>query len=135
VDHDEGRPTPAQNQRHPDRFSIQRTRVQPCGTDPERAVAEADVVTAATGSSTPVFDGRWLRPGTHINGIGSNFAQKQELDAHTVRRAQRIVVDDMDVARLECGDLLHPDASAGLDWSTVHTLADVVGGFRPPPGF
>jgi ornithine cyclodeaminase/alanine dehydrogenase-like protein (mu-crystallin family) len=101
------------------------------GPDPERAVAEADVVTAATGSSKPVFDGRWLRPGTHINGIGSNFAEKQELDAHTVRRAHRIVVDDIDVARLECGDLLHPDASASLDWSAVHSLADVVGGIVP----
>jgi ornithine cyclodeaminase/alanine dehydrogenase-like protein (mu-crystallin family) len=96
--------------------------------DPERAVAEADVITTATGSSKPVFDGRWLRPGVHINAIGSNFAGKQELDAISVRRADHIVVDDLEVARIECGDLLHPDASAGLDWKDVHTLADVVGG-------
>lgn len=99
--------------------------------DPEQAVTEADVVTTVTGSSTPVFDGRWLRPGVHVNAVGSNFAQKQELDALTVRRAHRIVVDDIAVARMECGDLLHPDASAGLDWNAIHPLSDVVGGIVP----
>jgi len=99
--------------------------------DPERAVTEADVVTTVTGSSKPVFDGRWLRPGVHINAVGSNFAEKQELDALTVRRAHHIVVDDLAVARLECGDLLHPDASAGLDWNAIHSLSDVVGGLVP----
>lgn len=99
--------------------------------DPERAVTEADVVTTVTGSSKPVFDGRWLRPGVHINAVGSNFAEKQELDALTVRRAHHIVVDDLAVARLECGDLLHPDASADLDWNAIHSLSDVVGGLVP----
>ncbi len=99
--------------------------------DPERAHAEADIVTTATGTSTPVFDGRSLRLGTHINAVGSNFAGKQEIDAVTVRRANRIVVDDIEVARIECGDLLHPDAAAGLDWSAIGSLADVVGGRMP----
>jgi ornithine cyclodeaminase/alanine dehydrogenase len=99
--------------------------------DPRRALAEADIVTTATGSSTPVFDGRSLRPGTHINAVGSNFAGKQEIDAAAVRAASRIVVDDVDVARIECGDLLHPDAAAVLDWSTIHALADVVAGRVP----
>lgn len=99
--------------------------------DPQRAVMEADVVTTVTGSSTPVFDGRWLRPGVHINAVGSNFAEKQELDAISVRRADHIVVDDLAVARLECGDLLHPEASAGLDWNAIHSLSDVVGGLVP----
>ena len=100
-------------------------------SDVERAVAEADIVTTATGASKPVFAGSWLKPGTHVNAIGSNFAGKQEIDALSVRRADRIVVDDLDVARLECGDLLHPDAAADLDWDRVHSLADVVGGRVP----
>ena len=99
--------------------------------DPEQAVAEADVVTTVTGSSTPVFDGRWLRPGVHINAVGSNFAEKQELDAATVRCANRIVVDDLTVARIECGDLLHPVVSADLDWSAIHSLSEVVDGRVP----
>jgi ornithine cyclodeaminase/alanine dehydrogenase-like protein (mu-crystallin family) len=99
--------------------------------DPERAVREADIVTTVTGSATPVFDGRWLQPGVHVNAVGSNFAQKQEIDATAVGRAERIVVDDLVVARTECGDLLAAEAATGLDWSTVAALADVVDGRLP----
>lgn len=94
-------------------------------SDPKQAVAEADVVTTATGSRQPVFDGRWLRPGVHINAIGSNYADKQEVDATTVQRADRIVVDDVAVARVECGDLL---AVERLDWNAVEPLCNIVGG-------
>lgn len=99
--------------------------------DNERAVAEADVVTTATGAREPVFDGGWLRPGVHINAIGSNFAEKQELDATAVRRASRIVVDDMAVARIESGDLIAAEAQVGLDWSSIRPLSDIVGGLAP----
>ena len=97
--------------------------------DNERAVAEADVVTTATGAREPVFDGAWLRPGVHINAIGSNFADKHELDATAVRRAGRIVVDDVAVARMESGDLIAADV--GLDWSSIRPLGDIVAGLSP----
>lgn len=100
-------------------------------SDPERAVREADIVTTATGSATPVFDGRWLQPGVHVNAVGSNFAQKQEIDAAAVDRAHRIVVDDLAVARTECGDLLAAEVAARLDWSTIAALGDVVDGRLP----
>lgn len=93
-----------------------------------QAVEEADVVTTATGSREPVFDGAWLRPGTHVNAIGSNFADKQEIDAAAVRRANRIVADDVPVARIESGDLIAAHAQGALDWATVHALSDVVDG-------
>jgi alanine dehydrogenase len=101
------------------------------GCDPEAAVREADVVTTVTGSSQPLFDGRWLRPGVHVNAVGSNYAEKRELDAAAVRRADLIVVDDVSVARMECGDLLAEDARAGVDWSAVRPLARVVAGLDP----
>ena len=99
--------------------------------DVERAVAEADVVTTATGARRPLFDGGWLRPGVHVNAIGSNFAEKQELDATAVRRAGRIVVDDMEVARIESGDLITAEAQGALDWGSVRPLSDIVGGLAP----
>lgn len=99
----------------------------PCG-DPERAVRQADVVTTVTGSNIPVFDGRWLQPGAHINAVGSNYATKRELDAITIQRAGQIVVDDLAVAQIECGDLLAPDTLANLDWGTVQPLCNVVTG-------
>lgn len=91
---------------------------------PEAAVRGADVVVTATGSATPVFDGSWLRPGTHVCAVGSNYPDKQELDATAVRRADLVVVDALDVARAECGDLL----AAGVEWPAVRSLGDVVVG-------
>ncbi len=61
-------------------------------TDADGAVATADVVTCATTAVTPLFDGRRLRAGTHVDGVGSFQPTVRELDADTVRRA-RVVVD------------------------------------------
>lgn len=99
--------------------------------DPERAVAQADVITTVTGSREPLFDGRWLRPGVHINAVGSNFAEKQEIDATAVQRADCIVVDDLAVARIESGDLLAAEAQIGFDWNAVHPLCNIVAGIAP----
>ena len=94
------------------------------GGDPEKAVRESDIVTAITGSKDPLFDGGWLKPGTHINAAGSNYATKRELDAVTIQRSSRIVVDDLPLAKIESGDLIH----GNVDWGRVETLADVVAG-------
>jgi alanine dehydrogenase len=95
--------------------------------DIQQAVAAADVVTTATGSREPLFDGAWLKPGVHVNAVGSNYAQKRELDTVAVRRASRIVVDDIDVAKMESGDLMGID----LDWSSIRPLSDIVAGRAP----
>ena len=97
----------------------------------ESAVSQADVITTATGSYRPVFDGAWLRPGVHINAIGSNYAEKRELDAVTIQRADRIVADDIAVARMESGDLICAANETDLDWSSIRSLGDVVGGLAP----
>ena len=96
--------------------------------DLQAALAEADVVTTVTGAHRPLFDGRWLRAGTHVNAVGSNFASKQEIDPVTLSRAARVIADDVEVARTECGDLLLcPD----FDWSRLQPLAEVVAGRSP----
>lgn len=70
------------------------------------AVRDADIICAATTSSTPVFDGSDLKPGAHINGIGSFTPQMQEVDFTTLERASKIVVDSYAAAMEEAGDLL-----------------------------
>jgi ornithine cyclodeaminase/alanine dehydrogenase-like protein (mu-crystallin family) len=97
----------------------------------EEAVAQADVITTATGSHQPLFDGAWLRPGVHINAVGSNYAEKRELDTVAIQRADRIVVDDVVVARIECGDLIGAAQEIELDWSSIRPLSDVVAGLAP----
>ncbi|MBL8172165.1 MAG: hypothetical protein JNJ50_28660 [Acidobacteria bacterium] len=88
---------------------------------PALAVRDADVICAATNSHTPVFDGRDLKPGAHVNAVGSYQPHVQEIDAVTLQRASKIVVDQRAAALDEAGDLLIP-LSQG-----VITLADIYG--------
>lgn len=85
---------------------------QDCGIDVEPVDAatcagEADVICTCTTSSLPVFDGRKLLPGTHLNLVGAFQPETREVDDETVRRS-RIVVDTYGGALAEAGDLLLP---------------------------
>ncbi len=75
--------------------------------DVEAAIRGADVICAATTSRTPVFDGSWVKPGTHINGVGSFTPEMQEIPAMTVSQA-RVVVDHRESALSEGGDIIIP---------------------------
>lgn len=73
----------------------------------EDALAQADIVVTATSAKEPVFTAAAVRPGTHCNAVGSNHPQRRELPAELVRSAT-IVVDSLEAARTEAGDLLLP---------------------------
>ncbi len=81
-------------------------------TDDAGAVAEADIICTATTAAAPVFDDNMVKPGTHINGIGAYTPAMQELPPGTVARAT-VVVDQVEAALAEAGDLIKPLA-AGL---------------------
>ena len=103
------------------------TKVVPVRT-PELAAAEKDLVICATTSKTPVFDGRVLDEGTHVNAVGSNFAMKAEIDVTTIRRAETIVCDSIEQCQLEAGDFRVALEEGVTDWRLMHELADVVTG-------
>lgn len=75
-------------------------------------VAEADVVCTCTTSPSPVFDGRLLSDGAHVNAVGAYRPDTRELDDETIGRA-KIVVEAREAALAEAGDLLIP-IDAGL---------------------
>lgn len=97
----------------------------------ERAVRGADVVVTITSAKAPVLEGAWLEPGAHVNAAGVNWAHKRELDEAAVRRAARIVVDDLETAKLEAGDLIPVVEAGHLRWEEVAELAAVVAGAAP----
>jgi alanine dehydrogenase len=72
----------------------------------EQAVRDCDIVVTATNSKEPVLETAWISPGTHINAMGSNQAQRRELPAELIERADLIAVDSLEQARMESGDLL-----------------------------
>ena len=99
--------------------------------DPAEALAAARLVVTATGSTRPVFDGRDLEPGAHVNAVGSYRPDMQELDADVVRRA-RVVVDQREAAWAEAGDLVVP-LQAGLIGRDIvdAELGEIVNGEAP----
>ena len=98
---------------------------------PEDALDGADIVITVTNARSPVFPGRLLRPGTHINAAGSNHVLRREIDADAVRMASLIAVDSMEQARMEAGDLTQAERDGAFDWSEACELHDVLAGNRP----
>lgn len=76
-------------------------------SSPSDAAQDADIICTATTSSRPVFDAQALKPGTHINAVGSFTPEMQEIGSDTIRKA-RIYVDSVDAAFDEAGDLIIP---------------------------
>ena len=90
----------------------------------QAAVSRADIVLAATTTTTPLFDGHDLKPGTHITGVGSFTPDMQEIDAATIGRA-RVVVDQRDAAMAEAGDIIIGRATIDAE------IGEIVNGDRP----
>jgi alanine dehydrogenase len=96
----------------------------------EDAVKGSDIVVTITTSATPVFDGEWLAPGTHVNAAGSNSLLRQEIDEATVRRSNPVVVDSRPSAMKEAGDLLPSLEKGRLNVGMLAELGEIVAGLR-----
>ncbi|TQF71204.1 ornithine cyclodeaminase family protein [Pseudoalteromonas luteoviolacea] len=76
-------------------------------TASEAIVSSADVISCATGSHAPLFDGNWVSEGAHIDLIGNHHKQYRECDTRTVTRSQ-VYVDSRANVLNEAGELLIP---------------------------
>ena len=74
------------------------------------AAAEADIISTVTTTENPVFDGRRLRPGTHINLAGASRKNRREMDDHAARVAV-FFPDSNDSALARAGDVVIPMAT------------------------
>lgn len=98
-------------------------------TDRHVAVREADIIIAATNSPEPVFDGRDLRPGTHISSVGN--VTGRELDGETVRRA-RVLLDSREGCLKQARDIYLPIQEGSVPVEHLQDeLGQVVLGERP----
>ncbi|KKK33845.1 hypothetical protein WN59_09530 [Salinicoccus sediminis] len=97
--------------------------------DVSEVVRAADIINCATQSSVPVFDGRDLRAGTHVNGVGSFKPSMREMDNETIARADQIYVDDLEAIQEEAGELMHAVESGIIAWEDVRgSLVDFFDG-------
>jgi ornithine cyclodeaminase/alanine dehydrogenase-like protein (mu-crystallin family) len=72
----------------------------------EEAVRMADVICCATTATEPVFDAAWVRPGTHVNGIGAFQLGMVELPPQLFRGASLVAIDARAAAMAEAGDVV-----------------------------
>ena len=93
---------------------------------PQEAVGEADIICTATSSTTAVFDDAHLKPGVHINAIGSHQPHVREVPGQTVVRAL-VVVDSRRAALNGAGDLLQPIDRGLIGPDHIHAeLGDLI---------
>jgi alanine dehydrogenase len=90
--------------------------------DRRQAIGEADIISCATLSSTPLVEGDWLGEGQHVDLVGAYTPQMRESDDNAVRRA-RVFVDTRAGALKEGGDIVQPLANGTI--SETHVIADL----------
>jgi ornithine cyclodeaminase/alanine dehydrogenase-like protein (mu-crystallin family) len=94
-----------------------------------RAVADADIVSCATLATQPLIEGRWLRPGTHVDLVGAFTPEMRESDSECLRRARVFV--DHEEALTKAGDLVQAAADGAFTAAQLQgTLAQLCRGER-----
>lgn len=100
-------------------------------TDLAAAAGQADIISCATLSETPLIRGEWLKPGTHLDLVGAFKPSMRESDDEAVRRSS-VFVDTYGGALKEAGDIVQPLQSGVLAQSGIKgELAELVGGRHP----
>jgi ornithine cyclodeaminase/alanine dehydrogenase-like protein (mu-crystallin family) len=94
----------------------------------EEAVAEADIICTVTSAAEPILKGAWVRPGTHLNLVGSSHAGPVEVDNDLVVRS-RFIADSRDGVLNQGAEFLRAKA-AGLigDDHIVAEIGQVLAG-------
>lgn len=96
--------------------------------DVKAAVSEADIVCTVTAAAEPILKGAWVRPGTHVNLVGSGFAGPVEVDNDLVVRS-RFIADSREGVLAQGAEFLRAKA-AGLvgDDHIVAEIGQVLAG-------
>ena len=100
-------------------------------SSPEETVRGSDIVSTVTTAATPLFDASWLSPGTHINAAGSNSIIRREVGEDVLKLCRPIVVDSVETALKEAGDLLPLFEKGRLNERQLVELGEVIGGRHP----
>jgi len=92
------------------------------------AIADADIICTATTSLSPVFDGNLLKPGVHINAVGSYMPTMQEVDEVTLQKS-RIYVDSYESVFEEAGEIIIALQNGAISEDDLYAeLGEVING-------
>ncbi len=88
------------------------------------------VICTATSSHDPVFSDNDLKPGVHINGIGSYRPDMQEIPVETIVRA-KVVVDSKESCLSEAGDIIIPLQEGLIDENHIYAeIGEIAAGSK-----
>lgn len=95
----------------------------------DECVQNSDIVSACTTSLTPVFSPEAIKPGTHLNAVGSFTPFMQEIHEEVVVKAGRITTEHLDGLWAAAGDVLIPVEKGLISKDkVVGTVGDVLVG-------
>ena len=99
----------------------------------QEALEDADIVITATNSRTPVFDGSWLKEGTHITSVanGDKIRTRQEIDDTTIRRSDPIYITSKETVCANESDIFRAVREQVVSWDRVHEIANLLLGKSP----
>lgn len=95
---------------------------------PTGELGNFDILVTATTSKEPVIADRQVPADCHINAIGANRIAASELESQTFSSAKTVVVDSIDQAMIESGDLVKSIESGAIKKDFVNEAWEVVGG-------
>jgi alanine dehydrogenase len=97
----------------------------------EKAVRNSDLLVTATTAQQPILKSEWLKPGAHINAVGSHRPDSREIDSPTVARSN-LVVDSREAIMAECGDVLLAIKEKSITEKHIHAeIGEVLAGAKP----
>ena len=88
----------------------------------EDAVAAADIICTVTAAAEPILKGSWVRPGTHVNLVGSGHAGPAEVDHDLVVRS-RFVADSREGVLAQGAEFLRAKAARLI--GDEHIVAEI----------
>jgi alanine dehydrogenase len=109
----------------------ERLGVNVVAVDSKEAAADGmDVLIAVTSSVEPVITGDMVEAGMHINAAGNNSWMKRELDTAAIVKTDLVATDDIDQAKIECGELMRAAETGRFAWDSLVRLDRIVAGVR-----
>jgi len=97
----------------------------------EDVVRQSDLLVTVTTAPKPIVKAEWLKPGVHVNAVGSHRPDLREIDGATLARA-KVVVDARDAVMAECGDILLALKENSITEANIHgEIGEILAGAKP----
>tara|TARA_B100001146_G_scaffold203161_1_gene195535 strand:+ start:103 stop:567 length:465 start_codon:yes stop_codon:yes gene_type:complete len=101
--------------------------VKPAATC-EELVKNNDIIICIAATMAPVIEGLWVQRGTTIVAAGPTTWRAKEVDEETLRISDKLIVDSIEQAPFESGDLANAADQGIIQWSQLQELRYIVSG-------